>query len=243
MINKISFCILSNELAPNKSLNSLVHSIINQNIPDYEILIAYSEGEIVKNTKYKNILYFPVKKMSSMVNHNKKLEQHKKRQIMTSHAKYENIIFLKDYHILHENWYYQIKNFPSETKVIVGKIQFSNGERYLDRCCGNFKHANYDYRKGILIDYKLTDNNQLKKLDMYVSGAVFLSKKKLFQKLFKKFKDNEFIKDYDICKFIFSRIDYKITLSESLIISKKQNLTPKYKNRNRLIQNLNEILC
>ena len=57
MIIKISFCILSNELAPNNLLNSLIESIHKQNIPDYEILIAYSEGRIIKNTNYKNIHY------------------------------------------------------------------------------------------------------------------------------------------------------------------------------------------
>ena len=242
MINKISFCILSNELVPNNLLNSLIKSILSQNIPDYEILIAYSEGRIIKNTNYKNIHYFPVKKQSSRVNHNKKLEQHKKRQIMTRHAKYENIIFLKDYHNLSENWYTNIKMCNDDFKVIIGKVLFQDNTRYLDRCVGGYSHENYDYRNGILIPYEINDCGILKKLDMYVSGATFLVKKSLIKKLFKKFQKHEFIKDYDICKFIFTRINYKITLSESLIICKKQNLTPKYINRNRLIENINQII-
>lgn len=241
MITKISFCILSNELAPNNLLNSLIESIHKQNIPDYEILIAYSEGKIIKNTTNKNIKYFPVKKQSSKINHNKKLEQHKKRQIMTSQAKYENIIFLKDYHILHANWYTNIKMYNDDFKVIIGKVLFENNTRYLDRCVGGYSHENYDYRNGILIPYEINHCGILKKLDMYVSGATFLVKKSLINKLFKKFQNHEFIKDYDICKFIFTRINYEITLSDSIIISRKQNLTPKYKNRNRLVQNMEKI--
>ena len=242
MINKISFCILSNELAPNNLLNSLIESIHKQNISDYEILIAYSDGKIIKNTNYKNINYFPVKKQSSRVNHNKKLEQHIKRKIMISHAKYENIIFLKDYHILHKNWYTNIKIYNEDFKVIVGKILFQDNTRYLDRCVGGYNHENYDYRNGILIPYEINDCGILKKLDMYVSGGTFLVKKSLINKLFKKFQKHEFIKDYDICKFVFTRINYEITLSDSIIISRKQNLTPKYKNRNRLIENINQII-
>ena len=237
----ITFGILTNELSPNNSLNLLIQSIISQDIPNYEIIIAYSDGNINKVTNNK-IHYFSVQKLSSKVNHNKKLEQHQKRQLITKNANYDNILFLKDYHILSENWYAQIKNFSSDSKVVVGKIKFPNGERYLDRCSGNCKHPKYNYRTGILIDYKITDNNQLKKLDMYVSGAIFLVKKKLLEKLFKKFKNHDFLKDYDICKFIFSRINYEITLSESLIITKKQNLTPKYINRNKIIKNLQEIV-
>ena len=237
---KITFCILSNEFAPNYLLNSLIDSILIQNIPEFEILVAYSDGKIKKNTTCKNIRYFPVKKMSSRVNHNKKLMQHKKRKLMTSKAKYDNIIFLKDYHILDTNWYSQI--CQEESNVIIGKIQFENGERYLDRCIGNYTHEKYDYRQGILIPYNVKNLNTIKEFGMYVSGAIFLVKKKLLQKLFKKFKQMEFIKDNDICKFIFERINYEITLSDSLIISRKQNLTPKYINRNREIQNINEII-
>ncbi len=241
MITCITFGILTSELSPNQSLNMLIKSINSQDIPYYEIIVAYSNG-IINKLKNKKIRYFSVKKLSSRVNHNKKLEQHQKRQLITKNAKYDNILFLKDYHILSENWYNQIKNFSSNTKVIVGRIKFSNGERYLDRCSGECKHPKYNYRTGILIDYEITENKQLQKLDMYVSGAIFLVKKKLLEKLFKKFKNHAFLKDYDICKFIFTRINYKITLSESLIICKKQNLTPKYINRNKVIQNLNEII-
>lgn len=242
MINKISFCILSNELAPNKLLNSLIESILSQNIPDFEILIAYSEGKIKKNNTSRNIYYFPVKKQSSKVNHNKKLEQHKKRQIMTRHAKYENIIFLKDYHILHKGWYNNIKMHNADFKVIIGKVHFENSDRYLDRCIGDYTHPCYDYRKGILIPYDINNCSILKKLDIYVSGATFLVKKRLVEKLFKKFHKHEFIKDYDICKFIFTRINYEITFGDSIINSRKQNLTPKYINRNRLVQNIEEII-
>lgn len=241
MINKVSFCILSNELSPNNSLNLLIQSIISQDIPNYEIIIAYSDGNINKVTNNK-IHYFSVQKLSSKVNLNKKLEQHKKRQIMTSHAKYENIIFLKDYHVLDENWYTNIKMHNTDFNVIVGKVLFQNNKRYLDRCIGEYTHQQYDYRNGILIPYEINKCGILKKLDMYVSGATFLVKKSLINKLFKKFQKHEFIKDYDICKFIFTRINYEITLSNSIIISRKQNLTPKYINRNRLVQNIEEII-
>ena len=56
----------------------------------------------------------------------------KKKNIITQHAKYENIVYMHDYVFLHEDWYKHFFNFGSDWDICMTPIINTNNRRYRD---------------------------------------------------------------------------------------------------------------
>ena len=234
---KITFGILTNESDPFKNLLKTIKSIKNQkiNIMDYEIIIVTSRKF---NKNVINIDNIPI----IILRNNNNNEN--KRTLIINKSNKDYILFLKDYHILDNLWYYNIKNFNNESAILF-KILYDTDKRYFDLSMTHKNKLNYNINNGSLISYNFIKHPDiLKLLDIYVSGCIFLfNKHKIDKILFKnKFKDTCF------CNKLFNSINYKISFSSNSIINinlkrLKVFRNKKYKLRCRLINDeLNEKL-
>ena len=86
-----------------KNLIKVINSIHKLNIPNYEIIIV---GNIFIESNKTIIINFDENIKKSWVT--------KKKNIITSTAKFENIVYLHDYIIFNKDWYLNFLNFGNE---------------------------------------------------------------------------------------------------------------------------------
>ena len=247
MTLNITFGILSSEINRCDNLNRTIQSILLQNIPmnNYEIIVIHSYPIDItyKNNNIKYIRYNNGKTKKKVI-----IMEKRKKIIELSNKEY--ILVLKDYHILYEKWY---DNFTNDKiagyDLFLNEIILQNGERYLDFCIGNL--CNYmklnitDYRsKGVLLPYIFSDNPKIVKLlDCYVSGATFICKRDILQKLKYNYSKKKKNKDTYYCRRLFKLVGYKIKYcSGCKITCMKTNISKKYYNRSKLVDD-NIIRC
>ena len=127
------------------NLNLIIHSIKNQNITNYEIII-------VGNT---SLIYDEIKVIKFDDSHHKPWITRKKN-LITQNAKYENIVFMHDYIRLDDNWYSGWENF-GDFKCATNKI--INLDDKLDRVIEVFNdyddilNMDSDYLEQLFNDY------------------------------------------------------------------------------------------
>ena len=237
---KITFCILTNDNKKCKFIKKTINSIYKQNIPkeDYEIIICT-----------KNKLKLPKYNCKIILN-TKNLGKSEKRQFILKKSSKDYILFLKDYHTLdyqnsNDNWYQNIKSYDSN--VILLKILYSKTNRYYDLCLGDKNKLKLNISNGILLPYHIVNDSELlEKLNVYVTGVIFLFKKSsLPNVLFKTTYHDIEITDVEFCNIFFNHIKYKINFSEKNIIhidtkkkkikNGKGNKAQKFLNRCRVI--------
>lgn len=134
----------------------IVQSIINQNIPNFEIIFVTennytSNGNII-------VIVAPSNKSSHITF---------KKNIGARCAKYENLCFLHDYLYLGENWYTNMSNFKEEWNVCSFRILNLNGNRMSDWIVYNHP----------IIGHSLVDYNEPAGTYHYVPGLAFCVKK------------------------------------------------------------------
>ena len=78
-----------------KNISKIIASIENQSIENYEIIIVGGENIF----KSEDVLHYPFDDTL------KNGWITKKKNIIISKAKYENIVFMHDYIVFHKNWY------------------------------------------------------------------------------------------------------------------------------------------
>lgn len=166
-----TFGIISNKES-DKYLNTLIESIIKQNIENYEIIIV---GDNNLNYTEENINLIPFDESF------KKGWITKKKNLITVNAKYENIVYLHDYLKLDKNWYDGFKKFGEDFYICTNKIINQNGHRYLDWSLWYLNNNRFDKvlyeNKQRLIPYSQLDLSSY----MYISGAYFVAKKSLME--------------------------------------------------------------
>jgi len=210
---KITFGILTNDNKECKYIKNTIDSIYRQNIPkeDYEIIIC---------SRYKlNLPKYNCKIILNIIH----LTKSKKRHFILNKSSKDYILFLKDYHTLdyqnsNDNWYQNIKSYDSN--VILSKILYSKTNRYYDLCLGDKNKLKLNISNGILLPYHIVNDSELlEKLNVYVTGVIFLFKKSsLPNELFKNTYLGKEITDVDFCNIFFNHIKYKINFSEKNII-------------------------
>ena len=157
--------------------NIIIDSIIENNIPIYEIII-------VGNTKIDN-------NSIKIINFDESIKRGwitKKKNIITSNAKYDNIVFLHDYIKLNKDWYQGFLKFGNDYEFCVSKIINANGSRFRDFTlfpyCVDYLNINYSPGKEIdtyfdsycLLPYDFINNEKVNKY-MYISGAYYIIKR------------------------------------------------------------------
>lgn len=148
----------------NKDLhNNIIDSIINLQIPNYEILLI---GGDINNDKAKCIDFDESIKSGWIT---------KKKNILCQEAKYENIVLLHDYLVFHQNWYNGFKTFGDNWDVAMNVVLNSDGSRFRDWCLNP-----YDVIPPLgpinNREFFLPYNEKRFTQKMYISGAYWVAK-------------------------------------------------------------------
>lgn len=143
----------------------IIKSIIIQNIPNYEIVIV-GNTTIEEDKKLIRIPFDESVKPGWIT---------KKKNIICSVAKYENIVLMHDYFILDDDWYEGFLKFGNDFDICTTKINDIYNKRFRDYTI--LTHGIHDYfYKNILIPYEIPVTSVINKL-LYISGGSFIIKK------------------------------------------------------------------
>jgi len=150
-------------------LKSVIASIRDQNIPNYEIINIGSNHNIIGDD-IKNIDFDETEKKGWIT---------KKKNLITKNAKYENVVYLHDYIFFTKGWYEGHLKSGNDFYVRMDKIENIDGSRYRDWCVWPHNENEIDQiiKRSIMIPY---DIDHLSKY-MYISGAYWVAKKYLME--------------------------------------------------------------
>jgi len=128
------------------SLISIIDSIRNLNIPEYEIIIV--GGPFVKKGRMcfalhwcSDIIHIPFDDENQYISYTwgtEKGERHipgwitKKKNLITKKAKYENIVYMHDYFMFDKNWYKGFLKFGNDWDICMCVCQNIFGKRCRD---------------------------------------------------------------------------------------------------------------
>lgn len=154
-------------------INETVLSIINNNIPEYEIIIV-GNSKIEKSDKIK-IIEFDESIHAGWIT--------KKKNIIVQNAMYENVVLLHDYIKLDDKWYEGFLKFGDNYDWCVTRIINQDGNRFRDytlfylKTDGIVHYENDDYFSNFcLLPYDF-ENNMKTNTCMYISGSYYVIKK------------------------------------------------------------------
>ena len=167
-------------------LPKIIQSIKDLNIPEYEILIVGDESQLKQKEYYNDIKVIHFVGKPGWIT--------KQKNLITQHAKYENIVYQHDYIYYDKDWYEGFKAFGDNFDVCMNKIKNQDGTRFRDHVIFPWHHCypiSYDICKrskalwdncGIennetMLPY---DENRFIKLQ-YISGSYWVAKKKVMQ--------------------------------------------------------------
>ena len=223
-----TFGIITSSVNPIIDLNQTINSIIELNIPNYEIIIIGGNKEYQSNNL--NIYSFEENPNGGWIT--------KKKNLITKHAKYENIVYMHDYIVFDKDWYINFLNFRNDFKVCMNQIVNLDGTRFRDWTLW----AESAEEIGIPNPYYLIPYNikNLSKL-MYFSGSYWVAKKNVMQ----EFPLNENLfwgqsEDVEWSKRI--REKYNFSINENSIVELLKYKNPAFLNCNNLekIKEINE---
>ena len=99
----------------------------------------------------------------------------KKKNLITQHAKYENVVYMHDYHIFKSDWYEGFLEFGSDWDVCMNKIEDFWGHRFRDWV--SWDSPKYGKRR--LAPYDDESSDFVK--HCYISGSYWVAKKKFME--------------------------------------------------------------
>ena len=109
----------------------IIHSIEKQNIPNYDIAIIGGEN---KYKNFKNIIHLNFDEIQKVnwdrININGWIT--KKKNLVTHTVKYDNIVYMHDYHVLQDDWYQKFLEFGSDWDICMNRILQHEGKRFRD---------------------------------------------------------------------------------------------------------------
>jgi hypothetical protein len=161
----------------------IIDSIIENNIPNYEIIIV-GNTKIQETNKIKTI-YFDENIKPGWIT--------RKKNIVVTLALYDNIVLLHDYVKLEKNWYNGFLTYGNDFQFCVTKILDNDGTRFRDYTLFPYEvdYLNIFYSPGNDIDIYFNDNcllpydfiNTIKTNKyMYISGSFYVIKKTIATK-------------------------------------------------------------
>ena len=109
----------------------IISSIEKQQIKNYDIVVVGGEN------KYKNIknlvhLDFDELQKSNWNEINTSGWITKKKNLITSTVKYDNVVYMHDYHVLQDDWYQKFLEFGSDWDICMNRILQHDGKRFRD---------------------------------------------------------------------------------------------------------------
>ena len=168
-------------------IRCIVESIRIQNIPEYEIVIV--GGPVVREGRHggslhnrQDIVHIPFDEDSGLAGNEQWCKENQikrggwitnKKNLITDQAKYENVVYIHDYHAFMPGWFANFVVFGDEWDVCMNRVEDIWGNRFRDWL--SWDHPNY--RKRQLMDYE--DSSAAKY--SYISGSYWVAKKKFMQ--------------------------------------------------------------
>jgi len=166
-------------------LIDIFSSIKKLNIPNYEIILVGQKSTIcshrphIENEFNIKIIDFNESMKSGWIT--------RKKNLITNHAKYDNIVYSHDYIIYDENWYNGWKIYGDQYHACMNKMINIDGSRYRDwtiyadhEFAGAEQYSGWNRQKlENLIPYEETDLNRYQ----YFSGAYWVAKKSIMQEI------------------------------------------------------------
>jgi len=143
-------------------IHKTIESIKKLNIPNYEIIII--GGGVIMGDNIKHFVYTDDSQSGDISI---------KKNMITSEAKYENIVYLHDYVSLCDNWYDGFLKFGDDFTICMTKILNIDGTRYRDWCLWQDDANKYVNNNNYLIPYDMSHLSSM----MYISGAYWVAKK------------------------------------------------------------------
>jgi glycosyltransferase involved in cell wall biosynthesis len=156
-----TFGIITNK---GEHLGEVINSILNLNIPNFEIIIVGELEEDIHHEKIKLIIF---KDYSIHFNISVK------KNIITEESKYENIVYLHDYVSICVDWYTGFLEFGGNFDICMTRMVNIDGSRYRDWCLWQDDANKYVGNLNYLIPYDMSHLSSM----MYISGAYWVAKK------------------------------------------------------------------
>jgi len=135
-------------------IESIIHCIIKQNIPNYEIIIVGTITLPEYIDENVTIISFDETIYPAWIT--------KKKNIIIDHAKYENIVFLHDYIIFEDGWYDGFLKFGNNFDVVSNIIHNMNGDRFRDW------NINSGFKEGFILNNGIRPNPIVGALDEWI---------------------------------------------------------------------------
>jgi hypothetical protein len=225
----------------NNYINEIIDSIINNNIPNYEIIIIGNTK--LEQTEKIKVFYFDENIKRGWIT--------RKKNIIVNNAIYENIVLLHDYVKLKDDWYKGFLKFGNDFDFCITKILNKDGSRFRDYTLFPYEvdYLNISYSPGKDIDSYFYENcllpydfkNTIKTNKyMYISGAYYIIKKSIATKYLLdenlvhcKGEDVEYSKRLHSNGIIIKCNNYSevILLKQKESIHWEKQITPEYLNK------------
>jgi hypothetical protein len=150
-------------------LNTVIDSIVKQNIPHYEIIIVGNTSIITDQFEFIKRIDFDETVRPNWIT--------RKKNIICQNAKYEIIVLIHDYVKFCEDWYSGFVQFGPNFDICVTKIKTIEGSRFRDYTLFPF-NLGYPYESRALLSYDCKITPKINKL-MYISGTYYVIKKQI----------------------------------------------------------------
>lgn len=162
-----TFGVITGEYA-SPHLCMLIDSIERLNIPNYEIVIV---GNTVVQPKHGKIIPFD--------EHAKPKWITRKKNLITEHAQYNNIVYVHDYIVFNSDWYDGFVKFGDQWDICMNRIYNADGTRFRDWTlwCHNGNVVDTIIGRQCLLPYNVDYLSRF----MYISGAYWVAKKHVMQ--------------------------------------------------------------
>jgi hypothetical protein len=155
-------------------IEQMIYSIEKQNILNYEILILGETKITGKNTQ---VIDFDYQGRDRWVA--------RKKNVLTQHAKYDNIVYLHDYMVLFDEWYAGLEHYLSKYgdnfQLLTNKIITLEGYRHSDWCIfpPDLLQARPDFKDtpaqwDVGLEYNVRGLNAI----MHLAGNYWIGKKR-----------------------------------------------------------------
>ena len=147
-------------------LNQVIDSIEKQNIPEYQILVVGNSQVSRKNTF---IIPFDEGIKTGWIT--------RKKNTITTNARYENIVYTHDYVVFEDDWYEGFLKFGEDFKICMNKFVNPDYSRFRDWVIWphneNFMDSIVLPSRECLIPYEMTHLSKYQ----YISGTYWVAKK------------------------------------------------------------------
>jgi len=121
-----TFGIVTTSIKDNPFLPTVVASILSQRTEGVEVLLVGDEQDEPYDSEQVRTISFKPKQPTGLLS--------KRKNLITSNAKYENVVYMHDYVALEDGWFEGFEKFGNDWDVCMNVINNRDTSRYRDWC-------------------------------------------------------------------------------------------------------------